>query len=187
MPDPEHPDAEVVADTHLTLDELIDAVDVHDDDGVLLHFDVKYDPERTLDADAFAEEIIGCWNASGLPNPWYMSAGHPDFIRAASGRVPRLVHAPPHRPRRRQHGERHRGRAAGQLGVADQIGLARQSGAAGLNVAYQVVDRAVVDAARREGLTVQVWTVNDPALLGFYCRWPVEALITDYPERAPCL
>lgn len=184
LADPENPTAQVVADTHLTLDELIAEVAGHPD--LLLHFDVKFEAEKTLDATTFADEILGRWDAAGFPNPWYMSCSQPEFIGVAAGRGARVSYTLPRPIGAGSTGNAVVGEVLGKLGVADQIGLARQSGAAGLNVAYQVVDRAVVDAARREGLTVQVWTLNDPALLDFYCRWPVDVLITDYPERSPC-
>ncbi|HZN91699.1 MAG TPA: glycerophosphodiester phosphodiesterase family protein [Myxococcales bacterium] len=186
VPHPDHPSAQVVADMHLTLDELIAAVEGHPD--LLLHFDVKFEPERTLDATTFADEILGRWSTSGLPNPWYMSSSQPEFIGIATERGARVSYTLPRNvPGAGSTGSAVIGEVLAKIGVADQIGLARQSGATGLNVAYQLVDRAVVDAARREGLTVQVWTVNAPDLLDFYCRWPMDTLITDYPERASCL
>jgi glycerophosphoryl diester phosphodiesterase len=186
LADPLHPSAQVLADTHLTLDELIAEVTGHPD--LLLHFDVKFEAGKTLDATTFADEILGRWRAAGLPNPWYMSSSQPEFIEVATGRGARVSYTLPRPiPGAGSTGNAVVGELLGKLGLADQIGLARQSGATGLNVAYQVVDRAVIDAARREGLTVQVWTVNEPALLDFYCRWPIDVLITDYPERAPCL
>ena len=51
----------------------------------------------------------------------------------------------------------------------------------------RLIDRRQVNAARSAGLNVQVWTPNSPELLEEYCKWPVSALITDYPELVPCL
>ncbi len=185
LTDPANPTAQVVADTHLTLDELI--AEVAASPNLLLHFDVKYEPETTLDATAFADEILGRWNAAGLSNPWYMSASYPELIRIAAGRGARVSYTLPRPvPALGSTGGAVLGDVLGKLGVGDFIGLARQSGAAGLNVAYQVADRAVVDAAKREGLTVQLWTVNDASALDLYCHWPIDVLITNYPERAPC-
>ncbi|HEY8207377.1 MAG TPA: glycerophosphodiester phosphodiesterase family protein [Myxococcaceae bacterium] len=185
LADPDNPSAQVIADIHLTLDELIGEVSARPD--LLLHFDVKFEPEKTLDATAFADEILGRWSAAGLPNPWYMSCAFPEFIRVAADRGAHVSYTLPRPvPALGSTGGAVAGDVLGKLGVGDFIGLARQSGAAGLNVAYQVADRAVVDAAKREGLTVQLWTVNDPAALDLYCHWPIDVLITNYPERAPC-
>lgn len=186
VPDPNSPGAQVVADTHLTFDELI--AEVRTRPRMLLQFDVKYAPGQTLDAVTYAEEILGRWRASGRPNPWYMSSAEPEFIRAATERGAPVSYTLP----RNYAGLGTTASAVvdefmAKIGAADVIGLARQTGATGLDIAYQIADRAVLDAARREHLTVQVWTLNDAGLLGHYCNWPVDVLISDYPERAPCL
>jgi hypothetical protein len=116
-----------------------------------------------------------------------MSSAYPEFIRIAAGRGAQISYTLPRPvPAIGSTGGAILGEVLGKLGVADFIGLVRQSGATGLNVAYQVVDRAVVDAARRDGLAVQVWTVDDPGQLDFYCHWGIDQLITNYPERASC-
>ena len=51
--------------------------------------------------------------------------------------------------------------------------------------AYQVADRRLFEVAQGEGMRMMLWTLNTEALLAQYSRWPVDALITDYPERAP--
>jgi len=184
LPDPLNPSAQVVAETHLTLDELINGVATHP--SLTLHFDVKFEPDKTLDATAFADEILGRWTTAGLSNPWYMSSNQPEFIRIASGRGARVSYTLPRPSAAGSTGGAVISEVLAKIGVADFIGLARDSGAAGLNVAYQVADRAVVDAARREGLAVEVWTVDDPGQLDFYCHWPIDVLISNGPEAASC-
>ena len=187
IPDPQHPEAQVVADTLLTLDEVLLELDGHPD--VTLHLDVKYEPGLTLDAGVFAEAIIGRLEAAHLPNPWYISCAEPAGIAAFKARgASEVIMTLPRVPR----GQSEILNAIGfevlsQLGVADALSIARSAGATGLNIAYQVADRRLLEAARSEGLSVHVWTPNSPALLGTYCAWPADAVITDYPERAPCL
>lgn len=187
LPDPTLPQAQVAEDTLLTLDELIDLVTGAPD--LTLHFDVKYEPGLTLDAEAFADEILGRWRASGLPNAWYLSSSEPEEVKALRDRgAESVILTLPYVAR----GDSSTLSGLGfellaQLGVEDAISRARKAGASGLNIAYQVTDRRIVDAARQQGLTVHVWTPNSPALLDVYCRWPIDVLITDYPERAPCL
>ena len=73
------------------------------------------------------------------------------------------------------------------LGLVEYVDEARSCSADGIAVPYQLIDRRQVNAARSAGLNVQVWTPNSPELLEEYCKWPVSALITDYPELVPCL
>lgn len=183
---PDHPNAEPVADTYLTLDELID--EVRAVPQMLLHFDVKYDPVLTLDAQAFAAEIVGRWRAAGLPNPWYASCNEPACIQALRAQgAEAMLTWPKFAAGENSTAGGIRTEIVAQLGLTDAITQARSAGASGLNMAYQLIDRRIIDAAQREGMKIQVWTVDSAAALGTYCRWPEEILITDYPERAPCL
>jgi glycerophosphoryl diester phosphodiesterase len=58
------------------------------------------------------------------------------------------------------------------LQVPEQFGLRR------------VATRRFVRAARRAGLPVQIWTVDDPAAMERLLAWGVHALITDRPDLA---
>jgi glycerophosphoryl diester phosphodiesterase len=48
----------------------------------------------------------------------------------------------------------------------------------------RVATRRFVRAARRAGLPVQIWTVDDPAAMERLLSWGVHALITDRPDLA---
>lgn len=185
-PDPEQPDAQVVADTHLTLDELLDLV--ASDTDMALHFDIKWHPTETPPADDFVREIFGRVRARNLQNPWYASSNEEEFIRAAAAEdVPTSLTWP-----KFPEGADSTLTALGneflqQLGLGDPLAIARRSGATGLLLQYRVTDRRLVEAAKAEGMTVQLWTLNDENVLDAYCSFPADALITDYPERASCL
>lgn len=47
-----------------------------------------------------------------------------------------------------------------------------------------LVTRGVIDAARRRGMHVQVWTINRPSLMRKLYRRGAQAMTTDYPDRA---
>jgi glycerophosphoryl diester phosphodiesterase len=47
-----------------------------------------------------------------------------------------------------------------------------------------IVTRRFLSQARRAGLAVKVWTVNDPADMRRLVEWGVDALITDRPDLA---
>lgn len=186
VPDPTMPDAEVIADTHMTLDEILEAAKARPE--MILHFDMKYEPEKTQPAEAFAKAIWDRWRAANLPNPWYVSSNWPELLKAfkAEGDV-RTMFAWPHFQKSKNDVAVALGAEIGStFGFESVVGLAEEIGADGVSIAYQVIDRHAVETAKSEGLTVIVWTLNDENALDTYCNWPVDILITDYPERAPC-
>lgn len=54
----------------------------------------------------------------------------------------------------------------------------------GIGPSDEFVDKAYVDDAHHRGLTVFVWTVNDPEEIGRMCALGVDGIFTDYPDRA---
>jgi glycerophosphoryl diester phosphodiesterase len=56
-------------------------------------------------------------------------------------------------------------------------------GAAAVHPLWSLVDAALVAEARRRGLQVNVWTVNDPAAIAALADLGVDGIISDYPER----
>lgn len=185
-PDPAMEGVEVVADTHMTFDEVIAAVASHPD--VTMHIDVKYEPEKTLPLQDFFDYGIARWRAAGLANPWYVSSSELDFLQKAKEEgIPGRSLTWPKFPAGANTTMTAIGaELAAQLGFGTPIGLAQEAGANMMNLTYQVVDRSTVEAAKQLGWQVQLWTLDDPSALAEYCTWPVDALITDYPERAPC-
>lgn len=183
--EPDFPDAEVVADTLLTFDEVIQAVRATPQMGLQLDF--KYEPGKTLDAEAFVTEILGRWRAAGLPNPWYTSCAYPECIRAlrAQGADARLTW-PNFVSGSNTTLVGIGSEVLSQLGLDNPIGQALDAGATGLDASYQVLDRRTVEAARKEGLTVTLSTIDTESALSTYCQWPVDVLISNYVERSPC-
>jgi glycerophosphoryl diester phosphodiesterase len=185
-PDPAMQGVQVLADTHLTFQEVIDAVASHPD--VTMHIDVKYEAGKTLPLQDFFDYGIALWRNSGLTNPWYVSSTEVDFLKKATAEgVPGRSLTWPKFPA----GANTVTTAIGaellaQLGARTPIGLAQEAGANMLNLTYQVVDRSTVEAATGFGWKVQLWTIDDPKAFAEYCTWPVDSLISNYPERAPC-
>lgn len=185
LADPEQPDAEVFADRHLTLDELLDIVSA--DGDMTLHFDIKWHPEDTPPAADFVREIFGRYRARDLPNPWYASSNEEEFIRlAVADEIPTSLTWP-----KFPEGSDSTLTALGnemlaQFGLGDPLAIAQRSGATGLLLQYRTHDRRIVEAAKARGMAVQLWTLNAENVLDAYCQYPADALITDYPERAPC-
>ncbi len=86
---------------------------------------------------------------------------------------------------------RARSRAA-RLGVlwhtADLEGMwaaAAQFEAVAVHPLWGLVDADIIAAARRRGLAVNVWTVNDSDAIAELVRAGVDGIISDFPERLP--
>lgn len=69
------------------------------------------------------------------------------------------------------------------LGDVDPFEFAPRIGAAGLSVHHQQVTPELVDRARRRGLLVATWTVNEPDDLARVRDAGVDAICGDFPDR----
>lgn len=186
--DPEMPDASLAAAPLMTLAELLEKATVYPD--VLLHHDVKYEPGLTPDPATMAEAILAVRADLGSPNPWYVTANLPEALAAfesAEADVETSLSWPYFAPDGSDVGTALANELTTLFGVEDPIAQAVDQGFDGLALPYQLISWPLVERAQAHGLKVQVWTVNSEALLDEYCRWPVDAVITDYPKDAPCL
>ena len=188
--DPAFPDAEVIADSLLTLDELIELLRPHPETSIQL--DVKYEPGLTPDPEIFAEEILSRFTGAGLDNPWYVSANLPELLLAfrdwmAGDPIETVLIYPRFPPDSDSTSVGLRTELLSTLGIRDALGAARRSNADGIAWPFELFDWHTATAARDAGLSVMVWTVNEEAHLERFCEWPLDAIITDFPERAPCL
>lgn len=186
VPDPDHPDAEVIA---APIPTVADALALFAGaPEVEIHLDIKYEPGMTPTPEVIAEAILGVWDAAALPNPWYISANTHETLlafRALEPEVVAILAWPRFVPDGSDAATALGWEFASTLGVAELVDEARAAQADGLAVAYQVADRRLFEVAQGEGMRMMLWTLNTEALLAQYSRWPVDALITDYPERAP--
>ena len=70
-------------------------------------------------------------------------------------------------------------------GTMDMPGYAKRYGVNALHPAlYNLQYPGFMEQCRRNGLKVHVWTVNETEHLEFCCRYGVDAVITNYPDRA---
>jgi len=184
--DPANPDAVRVADTYLTFDELLEQVKGHPD--TVLHLDIKQNPAYTEGPDVFADEILGRWNAAALPNRFYITSTRGELLKTFKARQPMeaLLIWPEFDKDRSSTLTAIGNELRRKVGVQELIQLTRDAGADGIAVAYQVADRAALESVRDAGLRTAIWTPNTESQLSVFCRWPLDYLITDYVERAPC-
>ncbi|HEX8436512.1 glycerophosphodiester phosphodiesterase [Archangium sp.] len=184
--DAEKPEAVKVADRYFTFEELLSALKGYPD--VVVQLDIKEDPRYTESPEVFAEEILGRWNAAALPNRFFVTSTRGELLKAfqAHQELEALLIWPTFSADESNVLTAVRNELKRTVGAQELIQLARDAGADGIAVAYPVADRAAMEAVRRAGLKTAVWTANTEAQLASFCRWPLDYLITDYVERAPC-
>ncbi|MCE1196653.1 glycerophosphodiester phosphodiesterase [bacterium] len=68
--------------------------------------------------------------------------------------------------------------------IPDPVGQLKRIGAMALNPNYKYLDEATVQAVRKAGFDVFVWTPNEKADMERLVGWGVTGLITDFPDRA---
>ncbi len=191
--DPEFPDAELLAESHMTFDELLVALEEAGDPRIEVHIDVKFEPGETPEADAFAVSILDAWRRAELPNPWFVSANLTEALEAFTDygywwdlRVPTSLIWPRFTPDVSSTATGLKSEVLKGLGLRDLVGLAEEAGADGIAVPYQLVDRGSALEAQELGVDLRVWTLNSPKLLETWCTWPIGGVITDTPDDAPC-
>lgn len=185
--DPDQPDAELVADTYMPLDELLEALDGVPE--VLVYLDTKYDPRFTQSAEVFAEEIVSRLDAAALPNRFVIESTLPEGVQAlnARGSYTAALGWPRYAADDDGVGTTLAKEFSTAFGVESGVGQAIDSGARAITSPYQLADRQQAQLARDADLELFLFTLNDESTLGTFCDWPADFVMTDYPERAPCL
>lgn len=184
--DPAKPEAVKIADTYVTFDEMLDKVKGHPD--VLLHLDIKQYPGFTQSEEVFAEQILEHFNKAALPNPFYITSSQGALIKVFKARQPlrAMLIWPDFSPTANTTGTAAANELERKLGFQELIQVTRDADADGIEVSYAVADRAALEAVHQAGLQTGVWAPDTKAQLALFCRWPLDYLITDYVERAPC-
>ena len=180
---PDHPDAEIVAEPILSLPEFIDIVSICED--TTIHLDIKYLGGASHHPDVVAAEVLERWWAAGLPNPTYYSSAEIEIIQAIEtrGQDEHTVLTWPE-----VHPDANRTLAgighelAQTLGIEDLFADVRRAGADGIQLPWELADRSTVNALHRADIDVRIYTVNESPLKQHLSRWPISAIITDRPE-----
>ena len=185
--DPEHPEVTPTDDPPMTLDELLARLEGHPE--VALYLDVKYDPDDTGPAERFADAMRASFERAQLPERVYVETTLPAAAEAMAD-VPgaTLVWGwPRFTPDDSDTAAALAGEAELALGLTSFTDEARAARAHGITLPYQLLHTPSVMAARDDGLLVFVYTANTQGELDTLCDYPIDFLMTDLPERAPCL
>lgn len=176
------PGVQAAAEPLLTFDELLDLLSEAPD--LRVDVDLRYTPGVTHPPEVMAAEVLGRWWAFGVPNPLVVSSDEAVAVRAIEERAAHDGHdvtsmlAWP-RDRALLH------ELSVSAGIEGVVAAATAVGADGVSLDWRLADRDQVLAAGRAGLEVQLRTVDDEAAKAVFRHWPVESLLTDYPEVTP--
>lgn len=192
IPDPAHRDALVVSEPPMTLDELLDALHGAPSE-MAVHLDIHQEEGLAPPVDVFARQILDRWFAEDLPQTLTVTSPDPVVLAAfdSHGRalgidVPSLLVVPDPRQDTPPIADVLAAEAERWANGLDYVTKARDAGADGLSLRWDLADRTLVDAARDEGLVVEVWTVDAPdALHEWATPGRVDAVLTSYPGDVP--
>lgn len=189
VPDPEQPDALVIAEPIMTFEELLFELQANSE--ILVHLDIKYEPGYTQEPDIFAEAILTQWLDYNLPNPYYISANIAEVVQSFESfgdslgeDIPSSLIWPRFEPDGSDVATALKSEFATLTGVKELVDLIVEANSDGICVPYQVLDRRQAEVAKKEGYQVQVWTINNDSLMNQFLKWPIDSIITDNPELA---
>jgi len=166
-----------------------------DNPGYAIQLNVIYDPGNTPEPDVIAQAILDRWfNNQPDPPTWFISAPSQAMIEAIDtyaasigrpGEVQTSLVWPQPTPDGFSLGTLVASDLAQTVGLTDLVGQARAANSDGIALPHSILSREMVRKLQANDLAVQVWGVDSSAALGAIQRWPVDAVITAYPEPAP--
>ena len=148
--------------------------------------------DATLDAEAFAEVVIGAVRKAGMSSRTTLQSFDWRTLVAAKRLDPSIVTAcltaeggsfDTVKPDATGRSPWHAGIAPGDHG-GSLPKMARAAGCGTWSPNHASLPRERVDEARALGLAVLPWTVNEASDMARLIDWGVDGLITDYPDRA---
>jgi glycerophosphoryl diester phosphodiesterase len=172
----------------MTLNEVLDALESAPE--MVLYLDVKIDCDLTASAEAYASAIAKCLEAARLPNPLYIegpSAGSLSAYRSAiHTNFAAVLSYPPFSTKENSALTALKARWFTKLGLRSPLRKARKAKAGAVVGPTQVITRTAARQARDNGVAVILFTPNTREDLDKFCTWPVDLLITDYPNLGHC-
>ena len=186
--DPHFPRAEPKAETIMTLEEVLQALKKAPQ--MLLYLDVKIDGNLTAGAEEYAKAIGKLWEAAGLPNRLYMEGPSVESLAAYRSAIKRdfvpVLSYPAFTVMENSSRTAVRARWLTRLRLDSPWTAARKAQAGAVVGPTQVIFRFAAEEARENGVQVVLFTINTREDIERYCGWPVDMLITDYPDLGHC-
>ncbi|MBI5583968.1 MAG: hypothetical protein HY892_09105 [Deltaproteobacteria bacterium] len=186
--DPHFPRVEPKAETIMSLGEVLQALKKAPQ--MMLYLDVKIDGDLTAGAEDYANAISRLWEAAGLPNRLYIEGPSAESLAAYRAAIKTdfvpVLSYPAFSVMENSARTALRARWLTRLRLYSPWTEARNAQAGAVVGPTQVVFRFAATEARGNGVQVVLFTINTREDLESYCRWPVDVLITDYPDLGHC-
>lgn len=176
------------AEPIMTLDEVLQALKRASD--MMLYLDVKIDGDLTAGAEDYAKAISARWEASGLPNRLYIEGPSAESLSAYRSAIKTdfvpVLSYPAFSVTENFTWTALKARWLTKLRLRSPLAAARKAQAGAVAGPTQVITRHAAKEARDNGVKVVLFTPNTREDLERYCTWPVDVLITDYPDLGHC-
>jgi glycerophosphoryl diester phosphodiesterase len=172
----------------MTLDEVLDALESAPE--MVLYLDVKVDSDITASAEAYARAISKRLEAARLPNRLYIEGPSAESLSAYRSAIRAkfvaVLSYPPFSAKENSVLTAIIARWFTKLRLRSPLDKAQEAKAGAVAGPKQVITRTAARHARDNGVAVVLFAPNTRKDLDKFCTWPVDMLITDYPELGHC-
>jgi len=175
-------------ETIMTLDEVLVALESAPE--MVLYLDVKIDSELTASAEAHASAIAKRLEAARPPNHLYIEGPSAESLSAYRSAIHTkfvaVLSYPPFSAKENSALTALKARWFTKLGLRSPLRKAQKAKAGAVACPTQVITRTAARLALDNGVAVVLFTPNTREDLDKFCTWPVDMLITDYPNLGHC-
>ena len=176
------------AEKIMTLDEVLAALKSAPE--MVLYLDIKVDSDITASAEAYARAISKRLETSRLPNRIYIegpSAESLSAYRSAIGvKFVAVLSYPPFSAKENAALTAIKARWFTKLRLRNPLDKALKAKAGAVAGPKQVITWAAAKESSDNGVEVVLFAINSRKDFERYCTWPVDGLITDYPDLGHC-
>jgi len=188
VPDKDFSQVTPKAEKIMTLDEVLDALKSAPE--MVLYLDVKIDGEITASAEAYARAISKRLEAARLPNRLYIEGPVAESLSAYRSAIRTkfvaVLSYPPFSTSENFVFTALKARWFTKLRLRNPLDKARAARAGAVVGPKQAITWTAARQARDNGVAVVLFAPNTRKDMDRYCTWPVDMLITDYPDLGPC-
>ena len=188
VPDKDFPQVKPKPEKIMTLAEVLEALKAAPE--MVLYLDVKIDGEITASAEASAKAISQLWVASGLSNRLYIEGPDAASLKAYRSAIKSdyvaVLSYPPFSVTEKFYLTAIKARWLTKLRLQNPLEKAQAAKAGAVAGPKQVITWTAAKEARDNRVEVILFAPNTRKNFERYCTWPVDALITDYPDMGHC-
>lgn len=172
----------------MTLDEVLIALKSAPE--MALYLDVKIDGDLTASAEAYASAIGKCLEVARLPNRLYIEGPSAESLNAYQSAIQAefvaVLSYPPFSTKENSALTALKARWFTKLRLRSPLRKAQKARAGAVAGPTQVITKTAARQACDNGVAVVLFTPNTREDLFEFCTWPVDMLITDYPDLGHC-